>query len=193
MLIAVLALISGAVYAAGPDASVVSFAPQGTVKQVRQVTARFSEAMVPLGDPRVNAAAFSVDCPAPGTPRWIDSRTWSYDFKNDLPAGLRCTFTLNANLKTLRGAGFAGPARFTFDTGGPSMVETRPWTDSSDIDEEQAFVVILDAQPDPQSILDHAGFGVEGIPQMVGVTIMSGADRDQLLKRFKNFINSGRS
>ena len=189
MLIAVLALISGAVYAAGPDASVVSFAPQGTVKQVRQVTARFSEAMVPLGDPRVNAAAFSVDCPAPGTPRWIDSRTWSYDFKNDLPAGLRCTFTLNANLKTLRGAGFAGPARFTFDTGGPSMVETRPWTDSSDIDEEQAFVVILDAQPDPQSILDHAGFGVEGIPQMVGVTIMSGADRDLLLKRFKNFIN----
>ncbi len=130
-----------------------------------------------------------VNCPAPGTARWIDSRTWSYDFKNDLPAGLRCTFTLSPNLKTLRGAGFAGSPQFTFDTGGPSIIETRPWTDSSDIDEAQAFVLALDAPADEQSVLEHAAFGVEGIPQMVGVTILSGADRDILLKRFKNFID----
>jgi len=154
----------------------VSFSPQGTVKAVRQVTARFSEAMVPLGDPRVSAAAFVVDCAAPGTARWIDSRTWSYDFKNDLPAGMRCSFTLSAGLKTLHGATFPGRPQFTFDTGGPSILESRPWADSSEIDEQQAFVLVLDAQPDEQSILEHAQFGVEGIPQMVGAALLSGAD-----------------
>jgi hypothetical protein len=87
LLAAALMLVSGAGYTAQPAPSVQSFSPQGTVKQVRQVTARFSEPMVPLGDPRVSAAAFSVNCAPPGTARWIDSRTWSYDFKNDLPAG----------------------------------------------------------------------------------------------------------
>ncbi len=130
-----------------------------------------------------------VNCSAPGTARWIDSRTWSYDFKKDLPAGLRCSFTLSAGLKTLRGATFAGRPQFTFDTGGPSIVESRPWADSSDIDEQQAFVLVLDAQADEQSILEHAQFAVGGIPQMVGATLMSGADRAELLKRFKNFIN----
>jgi hypothetical protein len=167
----------------------VFFSPQGTVKQVRQVTARFSEPMVPLGDPRVNADAFAVYCPAKGKARWIDSRTWSYDFDHDLPAGLRCNFTLSAGLKTLSGAVFAGQPQFTFDTGGPSIVESRPYADSSDIDEGQAFVLALDAPADNQSILAHASFAIEGIQQMVGATIMSGADADLLLKRFKNFIN----
>ena len=109
MLIAVLALISGAVYAAGPDASVVSFAPQGTVKQVRQVTARFSEAMVPLGDPRVNAAAFSRRLRRPRHAAMDRQPHLVLRLQSDLPAGLRCTFTLSANLKTLRGAGVCGP------------------------------------------------------------------------------------
>ena len=33
-----------------PDVHVLQFTPQGTVKAVRQVSARFSEPMVPLGD-----------------------------------------------------------------------------------------------------------------------------------------------
>ncbi len=181
--------MSGPGHAARPAPSIVFFSPQGTVKQVRQVTARFSEAMVPLGDPRVNANAFSVDCPAHGKPRWIDSSTWSYDFDHDLPAGLRCTFTLSAGLKILRGAAFSGRRQFIFDTGGPSIVESRPSADSTDIDESQAFVLVLDAQPDNQSILEHAYFAVEGIPQMVGASILGGADGGLLLKRFKNFIS----
>ena len=45
-------------------------------------------------------------------------------------------------------------------------------------------MLILDAEPDPASILEHAGFSVEGMPQTIGATIMSGADREILLKRF---------
>jgi hypothetical protein len=58
--------------AGGPR--VAAFSPQGTVKGVRQVTARFSEPMVPLGDPREARDPFEVSCPEPGTARWADSR-----------------------------------------------------------------------------------------------------------------------
>jgi alpha-2-macroglobulin len=168
----------------GESPSVVRFSPKGTVKQVRQVSARFSESMVPLGDPRDTSAPFEIDCPEHGAGRWIDSRNWSYDFEHDLPAGVRCTFKLRAGLKSLAGKAFSDLRAFNFDTGGPSIVDQRPWSESTDIDEEQAFVLILDAEPDQASILEHAGFSVEGMPQAIGVTIMSGPDRETLLKRF---------
>ncbi len=150
------------------------------------MTARFSEPMVPLGDPRDTTRPFVIDCPAHGAARWIDSRNWSYDFDHDLPAGLRCSFRLRAGLKTLAGNAFTDLRAFDFDTGGPSIVDQRPWAESNNIDEEQAFVLVLDTEPDQASILEHAGFSVEGIPQRIGATIMGGADRAILLKRFAN-------
>ncbi len=60
---------------------------------------------------------------------------------------------------------------------------------SGDIDEHQAFILVLDAEPVEQTVLDHAEFAVQGMPQRVGANIVSGADRDLLLKRFDDFIN----
>ena len=172
----------------------VTFSPQGTIKNVRQAVAHFSQPMVPLGDPRVRQSPFRIDCgehrTARGTARWIDSRQWSYDFDQDLPAGVRCTFTLVSRLKTLAGATVPDHPPFVFDTGGPSVVETKPWTGKSDIDEHQSFVLVLDAEPAEQTVLDHAEFSVEGMPQRVGVTIVRGAGRDLLLKHFSDFINN---
>ncbi len=184
--------------AARPDSApppTLTFSPQGTIKNVRQAVAHFSQPMVPLGDPRVHQSPFQIDCPEHGkarwhgTERWIDSRQWSYDFDQDLPAGVRCTFTLVPGLKTLKGAPIASHPPFVFDTGGPAVIETRPWTGSSDIDEHQAFVLVLDAEPDEQTVLEHAEFSVQGMAQRVGANIISGADRDLLLKRFDDFIN----
>ncbi len=93
--------------------------------------------MVALGDPRVNANAFAVNCPAKGKARWIDSRTWSYDFDHDLPAGLRCNLHPQRRVKDPeRRCVCPASRKFTFDTGGPSIVESRPYADSSDIDGE---------------------------------------------------------
>ena len=162
---------------------------------MRQAVARFSQPMVPMGDPRVTQSPFAVNCVGGegpqrhGTPRWIDSRQWSYDFDNDLPAGVRCTFTLASGLKTLKGAVVESHPPFVLDTGGPAVIETRPWAGDSGIDERQAFVLVLDAEPVQQTVLDHAEFSVQGMPQRVGATIMEGADRDLLLKRFSDFIN----
>lgn len=167
----------------------VTFSPQGTIKKVRQVRAGFSQPMVPLGDPRVKQSPFQIDCPEHGMARWIDSRDWSYDFDRDLPAGVRCTFTLVPGLRTLSGATLENHPPFVFNTGGPAVIETMPWTGSGDIDEHQAFILILDAQPLEQTVMEHVEFSVQGMPQRVGAAVMSGADRDTLLKRFAGFIN----
>src|SRR6185295_13066784 len=96
-----LALAIGAPLGAQEPARVELFSPQGTVKQVRQVRALFSEPMVPFADPRSATQPFSLKCPEQGTGRWVDSRNWVYDFERDLPAGVRCEFRIQDGLRTL--------------------------------------------------------------------------------------------
>ena len=85
------------------SAGVDVFSPQGEVKGVRQVAVRFSEPMVPFGDPRLTEP-FDIDCPEKGSSRWADQKNWVFDFDRDLPAGVRCTFSVKQDLKTLSGA-----------------------------------------------------------------------------------------
>ena len=85
----------------GPRVEV--FSPQGTVKGVRQVSARFSEQMVPFGDLRGIVEPFDIVCSEKGTGRWADGKNWVFDFERDLPAGVRCEFKLKQGLKSLSG------------------------------------------------------------------------------------------
>ena len=175
---------------AASQPSVLQFTPNGTVKGVRQVTAQFSEPMVPLGRAFGGAMPFEIECPEKGSARWIDTTRWSYDFARDLPAGVRCTFRLRNDLRTLAGTPFASPPEFHFDTGGPTVLESMPWQGSEDIDEQQAFVLVLDAEPDVASVIADAAFSVAGMPERIGVKILTGADRESLLKHFKSFISN---
>ena len=72
-------------------AAIVAVTPQGEVAQVRQVTVKFSEAVVAFGDPRL-ADPFALACqgavPA-GAGRWANDRVWLYDFREPLPPGTR--------------------------------------------------------------------------------------------------------
>jgi alpha-2-macroglobulin len=167
---------------------VVRFSPEGVVKGVRQVTARFSAPMVPLGDPRPAIAVFDVDCPEAGVARWIDGREWAYDFARDVPAGVRCAFRLRAGLTTLDGTAVAGRREFTFSTGGPAVQESSlPRAGAEWIDEEQAFMLVLDAAADQASVLAHTHFVIEGVQSRVGARILGGKDRESILaSRGKN-------
>ena len=139
-------LIIPLVYAEeGPYVEV--FSPQGTVKTVRQVSARFSEQMVPFGDPRGLIEPFDIDCPEKGTSRWADGKKWVFDFDKDLPAGIRCEFKLKPGLKALSGKEIAGQKVFSFSTGGPSIRASIPHEGSRWLDEEQIFILTLDAEP----------------------------------------------
>jgi hypothetical protein len=178
-------LLTGADTAVAEDAGaprVIQFTPQGTVKGVRQATARFSEPMVPLGDPRAAKAPFEIDCPERAKGRWVDSRNWAYDFERDLPGGIRCTFRLRSGLASLGGKPILGQPEFRFSTGGPAIVRSIPFEGAPWIDEEQAFVIALDAEATNSSVVEKVWFQVEGLADRVGVRVVEGGLRDDILK-----------
>lgn len=156
------------------------FTPTGTAKDVRQATARFSVPMVPLGDPRGSENPFDIDCPADGTARWVDSRTWAYDFPQPLPGGLECRFRLRDGLETLDGTAVEGGAEFSFSTGGPRVLSTDPYRGSR-VAEDAAFLLRLDAEPVAETIEQHAYFDVAGVGERVGVRLIQGDEQTAIL------------
>ncbi|MFH0786829.1 MAG: MG2 domain-containing protein [Pseudomonadota bacterium] len=166
---------------AGQGAQIELFTPQGQVKGIRQVVARFSAQMVPFGDPRLEDP-FSITCPEKGRGRWVDGRTWSYDFEKDLPAGLVCEFNLRADLKTLARETISGPRRFVFNTGGPAVKGSKPEEGNNWIDEHQVFIVSLDAEPEEASVLKNVYFSVEGLQERVGLRLIKGPEKERLFK-----------
>ena len=179
-LLGMLVLFAGEAFAqdaaAPPAARVEVFSPRGSAKQVRQVTARFSVPMVALGDPRL-ADPFTVDCAAPGKGRWADARNWVYDFDADLPAGLRCRFTLKRRRSALDGRAIAGTRAFAFDTGGPAIQSSFPREGWEAVDEEQVFLLRLDAPATDESVRANAYCVVDGISERVPVEVLSGDAR----------------
>lgn len=179
-------LFSGLVVAqpiAAPRVVVEAFNPVGTVKDVRQVAARFSEPMVAFGDPRLESP-FDVQCGAKGHGRWADARNWVYDFDADMPAGLKCQFTTRPQLKALSGKD-ATPATFAFNSGGPSVRESRPGEGEEDIDEDQVFLLGLDAVPDMASVRQHAYCSSSGVGERVPLQLIEGKEREQILAEQK--------
>jgi alpha-2-macroglobulin len=170
--------------AAGEPAAphVVQFSPQGAVKGVRQVTARFSDAMVPLGDPRPPTSPFEIECPEAGTGRWVDTRTWAYDFTRDLPGGIRCRFRLRPALTALDGRAVTAEREFAFSTGGPAIKTSVPRQGHQAIDEEQAFLLVLDTGATPESVLQHASFTVAGLAERVGAQVLTGSARAEIMR-----------
>lgn len=188
--IAALALLAGSVFAAAPAAgqnsatplaAVETFNPQGQTKSVRQVSARFSEPMVNFGDP-VAPAPFQIQCAVAGNGHWIDSRNWVYDFEHDLAGGLNCRFTPVAGLRSLAGHALS-PQSYSFNTGGPAVLGSLPEQGSEAIDENQSFLLALDAAVDPKSVTQHAYCQLDGVGERIAVRLIEGSQREQLIKQ----------
>ncbi len=128
---------------------------------------------------------FVLQCPEKGRGRWVDGKTWAYDFERDLPAGVRCTFQVKPDLKTLAGEPISGPKLFYFNTGGPSVQGSRPEEGNKWIDENQVFIFSLDAEADEASIGQQVYCSVEGIQERVGIRLIQGKEKEQLLKDIK--------
>ncbi|MFN8771558.1 MAG: alpha-2-macroglobulin family protein [bacterium] len=182
--LAVLASVAAA--AAGATPVSVETAPSGTVKNVRQFTARFSEPMVRFGDPRL-ADPMEVSCPVPGRGRWIDDRTWAYDFARALPGGLQCRFTLRDGQRSVAGAPVETGRAAGFSTGGPAIVAVAPRAGAGDgdgrIGEDQVFVLALDAHATTASVLAHAYCSADGINERIPVRMVTGSLRAAILAR----------
>ncbi|PLK26927.1 alpha-2-macroglobulin [Novosphingobium sp. TH158] len=138
---------------------------------VERFTLRFSEPMVPLGDPRARPAATS-DCPVPATGRWVDQQTFVLDFERPLPGGLSCKVQLRDRLTTLRGLSVGGPGSYPIDTGGPSVRAVLAPGSDGDIDEDQVFLVATNVWADPASVAARASCAVDGIGEAGAVDVL---------------------
>ncbi len=178
-------LLAGwAACATATAASVQTFSPQGEVAQVRQVRATFSESMVRFGDPRL-PAPFDIACPTPGTGRWVDDKTWVFDFKDDVPAGTACTLTAKSGLQSQAGAALTGTTRFAFNTGGPVVVRAYPSSyagSDTRIEEEQVFALLLNGAATADSIQRFGHCQASALGEKVPLQVVTGAVRDEILK-----------
>ena len=137
---------------------------------IERFTMRFSESMVPLGDPRATPPA-KLTCPVGANGRWVDAQTFVYDFEKPLPGGITCTVDLNDKLASSRGAQVVGAKSFKIDTGGPSARAVLSGDDSN-IEEEQVFLVATNVAPTPASVLANAYCAVDGIGEKIAVDML---------------------
>ncbi|HEY1996039.1 alpha-2-macroglobulin family protein [Paraburkholderia sp.] len=166
-------------------ARITSVSPQGKVAQVRQVVVKFDEAMIAFGAPAapVPAQLHCDDATASqGQARWIDDKTWAWDFNADLPPGVRCKLELNDGLKTYAGHPVTGPQHYAFETGGPFVQDTNP--ENGEIEEDQAFVLTLNGPATDASVRQHVWCESSGLGNRIPVKNVDDATRAALLKRF---------
>ena len=138
---------------------------------ITRFTLRFSEDMVPLGDPRAAAPATN-DCKLASSGRWVDTRTWVLEFDKPLPGGLTCHVELRNGLKTARGVNVAGNDRFALDTGGPSARAVLAGGSGDGIEEDQIFLVATNVAADRASIGRFGYCAVDGIGEKIPLDVL---------------------
>ena len=171
--IALLALAIAPIAAFGDSSPQVILATPGIGDgAIERFTARFNQPMVPLGDPRA-ASPFDVTCDVGGQGRWVDPQTFVYDFASGLPGGTTCKFTLRDGLKSTSGYAATGQREFTVDAGGPVARAILPGEDSSEIEEDQVFLVAANLPATPASVAANAYCSVKGIGEKIPVDVLS--------------------
>lgn len=185
------ALLLAPLVAAGDTRPSLLSAEAGPDGAIKQYTLKFSEAMVPLGDPRAQSPV-TVACPINSTGRWVDVQTYVVEFEKALPGGLKCKVTLRADLKTVRGDIVVGPREATIDTGGPTARAVLGGT-TYQIEEDQVFLVAPNVRPTLASIAAGAYCAVDGIGEKIPVDVLPDGTAPKLLKDvgYRNYRVSG--
>ncbi len=155
------------------EAGIDFFVPQGEAYPVRQVQVRFSEAMTRFGDTRAYNP-FAIGCAVPGKGRWVDTRNWVYDYEQDLPSGIACQFVPAKNLRAVSGRPLKNYPPLKFTTGGPRLVDARPYSDSEGIDENQVFLLKFDGENNRSSLPLSSYCLVENVKEKIPLKFLTG-------------------
>nr|WP_080634509.1 MG2 domain-containing protein [Leptospira weilii] len=158
----------------------IEFGPTGEVKKPSQIRARFSESMIPLGNPKFSLVPFEIRCPVKGAQRWVDDKNWVLEFPELLPGGVECSFETK-KVKSVAGNSLNEGERFSFHTGGPEMDSSSPY-EGGIIDEDQIFIIDLDSEPDFSSASDHLYFVAEGLKDKIGFSRVGVSLEKEILK-----------
>lgn len=165
-------------------AKIVQFSPQGEVARVESIKVAFDAPVIQFGDDQA-PAPLDVVCDAPGVKghgRWVDGKRWTYVFTAAPGPGVQCSATARLAFRTLSGQTLSGPTQFAFRTGGPRVVQSRPWEQT--IDEDQVFVLQFNGEVTPESVLENTVCLVEGLGETVNVRLVNGAMRKAALKAY---------
>lgn len=157
--------------------TIESFSPEGEVREIKQVVVQFSEPMVPFGSPGVKNELFDINCPVQGKSRWLDEKTYVYEFEKNLEAATKCVFTLKDSARTLAGKSFLGKKTFEMNTGGPSIVQTEPY-EGSFIEESQYFYLQLAAEVNLKSLLENLYFTIDGEREKIYAEKVTGKEEE---------------
>lgn len=160
----------------------IEFSPTGEVKKPSQIRARFSESMIPLGNPKFSLVPFEIHCPLQGAQRWVDDKNWVLEFPELLPGGIVCTFETK-KVKSVAGNFLNEGEKFSFHTGGPELEEsyTFPY-EGIYIDEDQIFILNLDTEIDRSSANDYIYFVVDGLKDKIGFSYVKDSVEKEILK-----------
>ncbi len=169
--LAVLALAVAPVAALGDNSPRIVFAQPGVGNgAIERFTVRFSQAMVPLGDPR-STAPMTTSCTGQG--RWVDQQTWVFEFASPLAGGAQCKFDTAPKLRSVAGYDLAGQASFTVDAGGPVARAVMPDTDGDEIEEDQTFLVAANMAATRASVAANAYCAVDGVGEKIPVDLLA--------------------
>jgi uncharacterized protein YfaS (alpha-2-macroglobulin family) len=191
-MVAVSSLMFGFTSHPADAARVVNVSPQGKVTEVRQVVVKFDEPMIAFGTPDARAPA-QIHCSGgsgTGSARWVDDKTWAWDFAADLTPGMRCTVDLDDSLKSTAGHALTGPHQFRFQTGGPFVTNVMPG--GGEIEENQTFVMQLNGPATEASALRNVWCESTGLGNRIPVKTIDTADRTALLRHFRLEKDSAR-
>lgn len=172
--LALLGLALAPVAALGDNSPQVVMATPGVGDggSIRSFTTRFSQPMVPLGDPRA-PSPYGITCTVDGEGRWVDPQTYVYDFSGPLPGGTTCSFKLNAGLKSVSGYAVTGQQEFKVDAGGPVARAILPAQYDGEIEEDQVFLVAANMAPTAASVGANAYCAVDGIGEKIPVDVLA--------------------
>ncbi|MDB5703755.1 MAG: alpha-2-macroglobulin, partial [Sphingomonas bacterium] len=172
--LALLVLAIAPVAALGDNSpQVVMAAPGiGTSGSIQTFTARFSQPMVPLGDPRA-PSPFGVTCAVSGEGRWVDPQTYVYEFGSGLPGGTSCSFAVRSGLKSVSGYAVTGQQEFKVDAGGPVARAVLPAQYDGEIEEDQVFLVAANMPATTASVAANAYCAVDGVGEKIPVDVLA--------------------
>ncbi|MBL8450952.1 MAG: alpha-2-macroglobulin [Dechloromonas sp.] len=161
-------------------AAVRQFSPQGQIDQQIRASARFTDDMVPLGQPDA-LAPFDVDCGGvAGKGRWSDSKSWTYVLDRPLKPGERCDFRLKPGLKAGNGDAVRSESSYAFFAPGPWPRSLMP-RPGDRIEEDQVFLVEASGVLKRESVEKYVWCEADGVGNRIPVRLLSDKDRDAAL------------
>jgi len=160
------------------------FLTVGRGEKVRQIAVRFSEQMVGFGDPR---EVILLTLPAlPQARRWADQRNWIYDFVNDLPAGVACSFSVRRDWHRSRQCDQA--ASYSFKHRRPGRDAKRTVFERYSTIDETRYSCSVGCTATADSIQKNVHCEADGISEQIPVKLIIGKLRNSILDWREAFL-----